>query len=160
MDIATLLSTDRIIFTPEVSSTKRAFELLSERLCHDLHVSELSVDSVFDALVAREKLGSTALGNGIAIPHACTDINQARAALLVLEEGLSMDTPDKKPVHMLLALLVPENNSARYRPLLSELTSGINRRDLAQQVIQYQDPRLTLDLLSSLFTADIRDMAA
>ena len=71
-----------------------------------------------------------------------------------------MDTPDKKPVHMLLALLVPKNNSTSYRPLLSELTSGINRRDLAQQVLQYQDPRLTLDLLSSLFTADIRDMAA
>ena len=160
MDIATLLSTDRIIFTTEVSSTKRAFELLSERLCHDIHVSELSVDRVFDVLVTREKLGSTALGNGIAIPHACTEIEAPRAALLVLEEGLNMDTPDKKPVHLLLALLVPKTNSSSYRPLLSELTGSINRRDLVQQIIQYQDTRLTLDLLSSVFTADIRDMAA
>ncbi len=160
MDIVTLLSTDRIIFTPEVSSTKRAFELLSERLCHDIHISELSVDMVFDALVTREKLGSTALGNGIAIPHACTEIETPRAALLILEEGLSMDTPDKKPVHMLLALLVPKENRASYRPLLSELTSGINRRDLVQQVLQYQDVRLTLDLLSSLFMTEIRNMAA
>ncbi len=160
MDISTLLSTDRMTFTTEVSSTKRAFELLSERLCHDIHVSELSVDNVFDALVAREKLGSTALGNGIAIPHACTDITHPRAALLVLEEGLHMDTPDKKPVHILLALLVPELNSASYRPLLSELTSSINQRDLAQQIVQYQNARLTLDLLDSLCTTDIKEMAA
>ena len=160
MDIATLLSTDRVIFTNEVSSTKRAFELLSERLCHDIHISELSVDTVFNALVTREKLGSTALGNGIAIPHACTEIDIPRAALLVLEEGLVMDTPDKKPVHMLLALLVPKTDSASYRPLISEITSGINRRDLVQQLIQYQDARLALNLLSSLFVTDMRDMAA
>ena len=160
MDIATLLSTDRIIFTNEVSSTKRAFELLSERLCHDLHVSELSVDIVFDAIVAREKLGSTALGNGIAIPHACTEIKEPRAALLVLQEGLSMDTPDKKPVHMLLSLLVPETDRSSYRPLLSELTGSINRQDIVQQIVQYQDARLTLELLSSLFATDFREMAA
>lgn len=157
MDIVTLLSTDRIIFEAEVSSTKRAFELLSERLCHDTHISELSVDNVFDALVSREKLGSTTLGNGIAIPHACIEISEPRAALLALEEGLDIDTPDKKPVHVMLALLVPRNNSDIYRPLLAELTASINRRDLIQQIIQYQDARLTLDFLSSLF---IRDMAA
>lgn len=160
MDIATLLSTDRIIFTHEVSSTKRAFELLSERLCHDLHVSELSVDSVFDALVAREKLGSTALGNGIVVPHACTDIDEPRAALLVLEEGLRMDTPDKKPAHLLLSVLLPKDNGTNYRPLLSELTSGINQRDLVRQVLQYQDARLTLERLTSLFTSEINSLAA
>ena len=157
MDIVTLLSTDRIVFETEVSSTKRAFELLSERLCHDTHVSELSVDLVFDALISREKLGSTTLGNGIAIPHACTDIEEPRAALLALDEGLNMDTPDKKPVHVLLALLVPKANSENYRPLMSELATSINRRDLVEQIIQYQSPKLTLEFLTSLF---IRDMAA
>ena len=157
MDIATLLSTDRIIFETEVSSTKRAFELLAERLCHDTHISELSVNLVFDALVSREKLGSTTLGNGIAIPHACTELSEPRAALLALEEGLSMDTPDKKPVHVFIALLVPTNESDSYRPFFSELASTINRKDLVQQITQYQDPRLTLDFLSSLF---FRDMAA
>ncbi len=68
-----------------------------------------------------------------------------------------MDTPDKKPVHIMLALLVPQNSSESYRPLLSELTASINRRDLTQHILQHQDPRLTLDFLSSLF---IREMAA
>ncbi|MEZ5480069.1 MAG: PTS sugar transporter subunit IIA [Thiolinea sp.] len=157
MDIVTLLSTDRIVFEPEVSSKKRAFEVLSGLLCRDIRDHELSADSVFDALTSREKLGSTALGNGIAIPHACMPTPDPQAAMLILEEGIKMDAPDKKPVHLLLALLVPQDNHEACRPLLRELTIHLNRRDLVQQFLQYREPRHALDYLSSLF---IRDIAA
>ncbi len=83
MDITTLLSTDRIIFADEVSSMKKAFEQLSRLLCRDLQNSDACADEVFDVLTSREKLGSTALGNGIAIPHACMNIPEPVAALLV-----------------------------------------------------------------------------
>lgn len=155
MDMATLLSTDRIIFEDEVSSMKKAFEQLSQLLQQGGAEAESDADAVFDALTSREKLGSTALGNGIAIPHACMDISSPIAALLVVEEGLKMDTPDKKPVHLLLALLLPKDNSQAYRGLLKDLTANINRKGLYEDFISHRDPALTLDHISSLFITDI-----
>lgn len=157
MDIVTLLSTDRIAIETEVSSTKRTFEILSDLLCRDTSDSEMCTESVFDALVSREKLGSTALGNGIAVPHTCMPIEEPKAALLLMEEGLKMDAPDKKPVHLLVVLLIPETNNHTYRPLLRELTLTINRKGLYQDLLEYKDPSQVLDYLSSLF---IRDIAA
>ena len=157
MDIVTLLSTDRILFETEVSSKKRAFELLAGLLHRGIENTAMTIDNLFDSLISREKLGSTALGNGIAIPHACTAIDEPVAALLLIEEGLKMDAPDKKPVHFLLALLVPQEQSELYRSMLKELTFTLNRKDLVAQLLQYQDPRLAMDYLASLF---IRDIAA
>lgn len=155
MDIATLLSTDRIIFEDEVSSMKKAFEQLSQLLQQDRSEEEPDADAVFDALTSREKLGSTALGNGIAIPHACMDITAPVAALLVMEEGLKMDTPDKKPVHLLLALLLPKNKNQACRNLLKDLTANINRKGLYEDFISHRNPTLTLDHIASLFITDI-----
>lgn len=155
MDITTLLSTDRIVFEDEVSSTKKAFEQLSRLLHQDNPDSDLSADDVFDELTSREKLGSTALGNGIAIPHTCMDIPEPIAALLVTEEGIKMDTPDKKPVHLLFALLIPRQNSKRYQLLLKEIAANINQKGLYQEMLEHQSPSRALDHISSLFITDI-----
>lgn len=155
MDITTLLSTDRIIFEDEVSSMKKAFEQLSRLLCRDLPDNDPCANTVFDVLTSREKLGSTALGNSIAIPHACVDIPEPVAALLVTDEGIKMDTPDKKPVHLLLALLIPSSNSKSYRPLLKEIAANINQKDLYQAMLEHQSPVLALEHISSLFITDI-----
>jgi PTS system nitrogen regulatory IIA component len=155
MDITTLLSTDRIIFEDEVSSMKKAFEQLSRLLYRENPDSELSADDIFDVLTSREKLGSTALGNGIAIPHACMDIPEPIAALLITEEGIKMDTPDKKPVHLLFALLIPSQNSKIYQPLLKEIAANINQKDLFRAMIEHRSPTLALEHISSLFITDI-----
>jgi len=155
MDIVTLLSMDRIACETEVSSKKRAFEQLAGLLSHEGTEDGFTHEAVFDALVAREKLGSTALGNGIAIPHASMSIPYAKAALLTVAEGIVMDTPDKKPVHLLLALLVPDEHTDAYQPLLSELTQTLNRKTFHQTVLQLNEPRLILDYLASLFVRDI-----
>ncbi len=157
MDIVTLLSMDRITCATEVSSRKRAFETLAELLSREDSAVGFNYEAIFDALVAREKLGSTTLGNGIAIPHACLSIPYPKAALLTVEEGIKMDTPDKKPVHLLLALLVPNDASDAYRPLLGELAMTLNQKSLYGKILQCHEPRLILDYLASLF---IRDIAA
>ena len=157
MDIVTLLSTDRVACETEVSSKKRAFERLAELLTREGSEDGFQYEAVFDALVAREKLGSTALGNGIAIPHACLPIQYPKAALLRLDEGLKMDAPDKKPIHLLFALLVPASQAEAYQPLLSELALTINNKYLLNELSQLQEPGLIMNYLSSLF---IRDIAA
>ena len=93
MDIIGLLSPDRIACKQEVNSKKRAFEMLAKLLV--TAQSQVSQDEVFDALMNREKLGCTALGNGVSIPHARLPIARPRAAILSLKEGIPLDAPDK-----------------------------------------------------------------
>jgi len=155
MDIVTLLSTDRIACEHELSSKKRAFEKLAQLLSQDGREDGFENEAIFNALIAREKLGSTALGNGIVLPHACLQVPYAKAALLLLEEGIEMDTPDKKSVHLLLALIVPTGQAEIYQPLLSDLSIILNRKALAKTLLELHDPNLILDYLASLFVQKI-----
>lgn len=155
MDIVTLLSTDRIECEPELSSKKRAFEKLAELLSHEGSEDGFENEAVFNALIAREKLGSTALGNGIVLPHASLKVAYAKAALLLLDESIDMDTPDKKPVHLLLALIVPKDQTEIYQPLLSELAIVLNRKGLVKTLLELGEPELILGYLSSLFEQKI-----
>lgn len=155
MDIVTLLSPDRVACVNELSSKKRAFEKLAELLSHEDSELGFEHEAVFNALITREKLGSTALGNGIALPHASLNLPEAKAALLLLEEGINMDTPDKKPVHVLLALIVPNGQTEHYQPLLTDLAIGLNRKNLAKTLLELREPALILDYLSSLFVQKI-----
>ena len=71
--------------------------------------SELQENEIYNSLLAREKLGSTALGQGIAIPHCrISDCDSAVVALMTLDEGIDFDAPDGEPVDILFLLLVPE----------------------------------------------------
>lgn len=155
MDIVTLLSMERVACVNELSSKKRAFEKLAELLSHQGSELGFEDEVVFNALIAREKLGSTAMGNGIVLPHASLNVPEARAALLLLEEGIEMDTPDKKPVHVLLALIVPNGQAEAYQPLLSDLAMILNRKTLAKTLLELREPALVLDYLSSLFVQKI-----
>ncbi|MFI0400076.1 MAG: PTS sugar transporter subunit IIA [Thiolinea sp.] len=155
MDIVTLLSTDRIACEHELSSKKRAFEKLANLLSLEGSEEGFDNETVFNALIAREKLGSTALGNGIVLPHASLKVPYAKAALLLLNEGIEMDSPDKKPVHLLLALIVPAGQTEAYQGLLSELAITLNRKNLCSTLLELHEPNLILDYLASLFVQKI-----
>ncbi|SEA83817.1 MAG: PTS sugar transporter subunit IIA [Candidatus Thiothrix putei] len=149
MDMTTLLSAARIACKPDVSSKKRAFEQLAEMLA--LGQPNLEAEAIFDALTNREKLGSTAIGNGVAIPHACMSIHQPCGALLLLEDGVKMDTPDKKPVQLFMAILVPANQAPDYSELITQLTSTLIQKSLIEQICCYQDTQTMLDHFLELF---------
>jgi PTS system nitrogen regulatory IIA component len=149
MDITTLLSPTRIACKPDVSSKKRAFEQLAMMLAADQ--ASLAAEAIFDALTNREKLVSTAIGNGVAIPHACMSIHQPCGALLLLEDGVNMDTPDKKPVQLFMAILVPANQAPDYSELITQLTSTLMQKSLIEQICCYHDTQTVLDRLLELF---------
>lgn len=149
MDITTLLSAERIACKPDVSSKKRAFEQLAEMLAIGQQV--LSAAAIFDALTSREKLGSTTIGNGVAIPHACMSVTQPRGALLLLEDGVKMDTPDRKPVQLFMAILVPTNQAPDYSELITQLTSTLIQKALIEQICSQHDQQTLLDHFISLF---------
>lgn len=120
MNISELLTPERIVCTAEVSSKKRALEMLSELLASSS--AELVEGEIFDSLLSRERLGSTGLGHGVAIPHGrVTGIDNAVAAMLKLDRGVDYDAPDREPVDILFALLVPQESTDEHLQILASL---------------------------------------
>jgi PTS system nitrogen regulatory IIA component len=89
----------------------------------------LTRDTVAASLAAREKLGSTGLGQGIAIPHGrLKGLKAARGAFVRLKEPIAFDAPDGKPVSQVFVLLVPEHATDQHLQLLSELAQMFSER--------------------------------
>ena len=107
------------------ASKKRALELVAESIAE--HHAPLDAQEVFEALMARERLGSTAVGDGVAIPHcrldACTT---PMAALVRLAEPVDFDAPDGKPVDLLFVLVVPGEAHEEHLQLLASAARALN----------------------------------
>ncbi|WP_026220852.1 PTS sugar transporter subunit IIA [Thiofilum flexile] len=150
MDLVTLLSPDRMALHQEVSSTKRAFEILAELLAKDQPY--LTTEMIFEAFINREKLGCTALGNGVAVPHVALASAEPCAALLCSSEGLKMGAPDKKPVYLFLALIVPlqEAKNTSYCAMMTEVALTFMHNDLSEQISRCTTPEEAMVYLESL----------
>ena len=120
MEIADLLSVERTRCGATATSKKRALELLGELLMQDRDTDAMR--GVFEGLTLRERLGSTGLGRGVALPHSRSpELDQPRAALLRLAEPIAFDAVDGQPVDLLFALLVPEHSNDEHLRILSRL---------------------------------------
>lgn len=137
--IAKLLPPANVVVGLEASSKKRAFEQAG-LLFENNHGIGRSI--VFDSLFAREKLGSTGLGQGIAIPHGrIKGLKDALGAFLRLAEPVPFDAPDGRPVAMLFVLLVPEQANEHHLQLLSELAQMFSDRAFREQLLNAPDAR-------------------
>lgn len=152
MDIITLLSPDRISCNQEISSKKRAFEALAGLLA--TAQNQVTQSEIFSALINREKLGCTALGNGVAIPHARLDIVRPRAAILSLKEGINLDAPDKKTVNVLIGILMPEEATEQDSRMLFELTGVLSKKNFIENLCRYQEPSVVIDYFNSFCNKD------
>ena len=118
--IADTISPQRIDSSARATSKKCALERLSSLVAND--EDSLLATEVFDSLVARERLGSTGIGHGVAIPHGrVSKLDHAVSAFLRLEEGVDFDAIDKEPVAYLFALLVPKDSNEDHLQLLAQL---------------------------------------
>ena len=135
--IAKLLPAANVVVGLEASSKKRAFEQAG-LLFENNH--GIARSTVFDSLFAREKLGSTGLGQGIAIPHGrIKTLKDALGAFIRLAEPVPFDAPDGKPVSMLFVLLVPEQANEHHLQLLSELAQMFSDRTFREQLLNAPD---------------------
>ncbi len=130
--IASLLSADNVVADLDASSKKRVFEQVG--LLFENHQG-IARSTVYDALFAREKLGSTALGLGVAIPHGrIKGLKAAVGAFVRLATPVQFDAPDGKPVNLVFVLLVPEAANDQHLQLLSELAQMFSTRSFRDQV--------------------------
>ena len=120
MNITDLLTRERILCCADIGSKKRLFERLGELLAGDSGV--LSRNDIFDALINREKLGSTGLGKGVAIPHGrISALEKPLCAIIKLAEPIDFDATDNQPVDLVFALLVPEESTEEHLQVLSTI---------------------------------------
>ena len=144
--IARLLTPAQIVLDLSVSSKKRVFEqaaLLFE------NQRGLERGKVFDALFARERLGSTALGEAVAIPHGrIKGLREEMAAMLRLDGAIPFDAPDGQPVRLLVFLLVPEHATEEHLEILSEAAELLSDRDMRAQLLSAEDPASVHQVLS------------
>ncbi len=135
--IAKLLPAENVLVGLEASSKKRVFEQAGLLFENNQGIAR---SLVYDALFAREKMGSTALGQGIAIPHGrIKGLKQASGAFLRLASAVQFDAPDGKPVDNVFVLLVPEAATEHHLQLLSELAQMFSDRQFRDHLAEAPD---------------------
>ena len=131
--LSSILPVTHVLVGVEATSKKRAFEeagLLFESL-HGLNRA-----MVADSLFARERLGSTGLGHGVAIPHGrIKGLKQPMAAVFLLRQAIGFDSPDEAPVSLLIFLLVPEASTQKHLEILSEIAELLSDGDIRQRMM-------------------------
>ena len=142
-----LLSPENIVLNLEATSKKRVFEKVGLLFENNLGIAQ---SAVFDALFEREKLGSTGIGQGVAIPHGrIKGLRAAKGAFVRLMSPVPFESPDAKPVSMLFVLLVPEHATELHLQILSELAelfSDRRRRDMLATTENVEEVRQIFSL--------------
>ena len=135
--IAKLLPASNVVLDLDVSSKKRVFEHAGLLFENNQNIAR---SQVFDSLFAREKLGSTGLGQGIAIPHGrIRGLTEAQGAFVRLKSPIAFDAPDGKPVAQVFVLLVPEQATEQHLQLLSELAQMFSEARFRERLAQAAD---------------------
>jgi len=130
--LASILPSANVMVDVDATSKKRAFEQAGV-LFENRH--SIARATVSDNLFARERLGSTGLGHGVAIPHGrIKGLKNPLAAVLRLSQPIAFDAPDDEPVSLLIVLLVPEAATQRHLDILSEIAEMLSDRTLRERL--------------------------
>jgi nitrogen PTS system EIIA component len=136
--ISQLLPLANVIVDLDVSSKKRVFEQVGLLFENNHQVARAQV---FDSLFAREKLGSTGLGQGVAIPHGrIKDLKEAVGALVRMKQAIPFDAPDGQPVSLVFVLLVPDRATDTHLQILSELAQMFSDKPLRERLLASGSP--------------------
>lgn len=132
--LSKLLPLSNVALDLDATSKKRVFEQAGLAFENN---QQIPSSEVFDSLFAREKLGSTGLGQGVAIPHGrIKGIREAVGAFLRLTTPVPFDAPDGKPVNLVFVLLVPERATDLHLQILSELAQLFSDRAMREDLLE------------------------
>jgi PTS system nitrogen regulatory IIA component len=133
MSIFELLNEKTTAACLEAGSKKRALEKISEILSDNIPTH--SQEQIFERLINRERLGSTGLGSGVALPHCRLDDIEAPVGILVtLLGGIDYDSPDNEPVDILFGLIVPAESTEEHLQLLAQLAEFFSDPNHCEQI--------------------------
>ena len=149
--LSQILPLSQVLVSVEATSKKRAFEeagLLFENQ-HGLNRALIT-----DSLFARERLGSTGLGHGVAIPHGrIKGLKAPMAAVFLLQAAIGFDAPDEQAVNLLVFLLVPEAATQKHLEILSEIAELLSDSPLRERIKTSGDAAALHALIASWHSA-------
>ena len=144
--LSVILPAGNVLVNVDASSKKRAFEQAG-LLFENQHTIARGI--VTDSLFARERLASTGLGHGVAIPHGrIKGLKNPLAAVLRLQQPIGFEAPDDEPVSLLIFLLVPEAATQRHLEILSEIAEMLSDRALRERLKTEPDAAVLHQLIS------------
>jgi PTS system nitrogen regulatory IIA component len=147
MYIQNLLSRNRVSLSLPVPNKERLFEQVG-KLLHE-GPDHLDAIQASAALRAREALGSTGIGAGVALPHGrVKGLKDAIGAFCTLQSSLDFDAVDQKPVNMVFALLVPEEASDEHLKILAELAGLFSNKAWRERLLEARTPEELYDRLT------------
>lgn len=132
MNIAQILSPESTFSNLRLSSKKKVLETVSQVMAEGIGCSS---QEIYESLLSREKLGSTALGEGVAIPHGrLKQATQAFSVFILLEEPIEYDAPDNLPVDIIFAVIVPQDANNEQLKYLAQIAKILSESSLVSQI--------------------------
>jgi len=132
MTISALLSPQRIFLDTEISSKKKLLELIANIVADQTRLSE---SSIYNNLLNRERLGSTGLGRGFAVPHArLENLDKTIGCLFRLTEPVNFEAPDNQPVDLVFTIVIPQEATEEHLLILSSLARIFSQTDVCDAI--------------------------
>jgi len=148
MNIIDILSLDCIKSAASVSSKKRVLEEIGGLIT--TQNPDLSEDEIFESLFSRERLGSTGIGHGVAIPHGRVKTGgKSIGCFMQLENPIDFDAIDGKPVDLVFGLLVPEDSTDEHLQILSKLATLFSNEAICDKLRQASSAEEILTLITN-----------
>lgn len=146
MNIADIITPERALVLGDIASKKRALERLSEILGDA--APYVTDNEIFSALIGREKLGSTGIGDGVAIPHGrLKGLDECIGAMIRLPQGIDFEAPDGQSVDLLFGLLVPQDSTETHLKILRALAEMFTDEDCLTRLRSAEDHQALYELL-------------
>lgn len=147
MHVIDFLSPERVVAAARVSSKKRLLELVSQLTSPGL--PDISERAVFDSLCGRERLGSTGLGEGVALPHGrIGGLDEVAAAFVRLADPIDFDAADGEPVDLIFALIAPQDCNEQHLELLAQIAEMLKEEDYRASLRAAEDSTALYNLLT------------
>jgi len=132
MTISALLSPQRIFLDTEISSKKKLLELIANIVADQTQMPE---SAIYNNLLNRERLGSTGLGHGFAVPHARVEnLDKTIGCLFRLKEPVNFESPDNQPVDLVFTIIIPQEATEEHLMILSSLASIFSQTDVCEAI--------------------------
>ena len=147
-NISNILSNSNFVFIDEVTSKKNFFATISSKIA-DLY--SINKDILFNSLFKREKLGSTSVGNGIAIPHILIDtLEEPKCIISILSKSIDFDSSDNSNVDLIFLLLMPKSNKIEHLQILASVSRLVRDKELTNKLRGCNNPESALAIFSKI----------
>jgi nitrogen PTS system EIIA component len=148
MKLTELISENCTLCAVSANSKKRVLELLCEKAAESF--DNFNTYTLLESLMAREKMGSTGIGNGIAIPHGrLAQSNKVLAVIATTQSPIEFDAIDNRPVDIFIALFVPEENCQQHLSTLQSIAQIFSDKQICKQVRKCQTSTELFNLLKN-----------